>query len=199
MDYAKMRAIAEDLTAYAEHLEGAWSVEIGPSGPFLAMMSPSKRHEGTVHRIRNQLNVQLPSTHPAYTCATGPEIEHPSIGRMRRPDAVVIPEDVLDEEGLAVDATRVLAVVEIVSPSNPDNDYSEKLTEYAAMGIAHYMIVDPRTGTIEVHSDPCGDRYRSKDPYIYGDSVPFGAWTVETSAFRRYGKAGDDKARQGAG
>ncbi|WP_406136818.1 hypothetical protein [Streptomyces sp. NBC_01089] len=56
MDYATMRAIAEDLTAYAEQLEGSWKVEIGPSGPFLAMVSPSKRHEGTVRRIRNQLN-----------------------------------------------------------------------------------------------------------------------------------------------
>lgn len=191
MEYAKMRAIAEELMVYAEHLEGSWKVEIGPSGPFLAMMSPSKRHEGTVRRIRDQLNAQLPATHPGYICENGPEIEHPSIGRMRRPDAVVIPEEVLDEEGLTVDATQVLAVIEIVSPSNPDNDYGEKLTEYPAMGIAHYMIVDPRTGTIEVHSEPCKGRYSRKDPYIFGDKVPFGAWTVETSAFRRYGKAGN--------
>ncbi|MET7481420.1 Uma2 family endonuclease [Streptomyces sp. NPDC005648] len=192
MEYGKMRAIAEELTAYAERLEGSWTVEIGPSGPFLAMMSPSKRHEGTIRRIRNQLNDQLPTTHPGYVCENGPEIEHPEIGRMRRPDAVVIPEEALDEEGLAVDATQVLAVIEIVSPSNPDNDYHEKLAEYPAMGIAHYLIVDPRTGTIEVHSEPCGDRYRHKDPYIFGDTVPFGSWRLETASFRRYGKAGNE-------
>ncbi|MFF4275981.1 hypothetical protein [Streptomyces sp. NPDC001536] len=56
------------------------------------------------------------------------------------------------------------------------------------MGIAHYMIVDPRTGTIEVHSDPCKDRYSSKEPYIFGDSVPFGPWVVRTVDFGRYGK-----------
>ncbi|MEU5901066.1 MULTISPECIES: Uma2 family endonuclease [Streptomyces] len=190
MDYARMRAIAEELGAYAERLEGSWNVEIGPSGPILAMMCPSKRHEGTVRRIRDQLNKQLPATHPGYVCENGPEIEHPSIGRMRRPDAVVIPEAVLDEDGLAVDATNVLAVVEIVSPSNPDNDYGEKLSEYPAMGIGHYLIVDPRTGTIEVHSEPCAGRYRSKEPYIFGDAVPFGPWTVETAAFRRYEKPG---------
>ncbi|MEH0418760.1 Uma2 family endonuclease [Streptomyces sp. B21-083] len=191
MDYAKMRAIAEELTAYAESLEGTWKVEVGPSGPFLAMISPSKRREGTVRRIRNQLDEQLLTTHPGYICASGPEIEHPAISRMRRPDAVVIPEDVLDEEGLAVDATQVLAVIEIVSPSDPNNDYGEKLTEYPAMGIAHYMIVDPRTGTIEVHSDPCKGRYQRKDPFIFGDSVPVGPWTAETHAFRRYGRAGN--------
>ncbi|MFD9862461.1 Uma2 family endonuclease [Streptomyces alboflavus] len=188
MDYAKMRAIAEELGVYAERLEGSWSVEIGPSGPILAMMCPSKRHEGTVRRIRNQLNEQLPDTHPGYICENGPEVEHPSIGRMRRPDALVIPESVLDEEGLAVDATQVLAVIEIVSPSNPENDYVEKLSEYPAMGIEHYLIVDPRKGTIEVHSEPCGTHYGEKEPYIFGDQVSLGPWTVDTSEFRRYGK-----------
>lgn len=191
-----MRAIAEELIAYAEHLEGSWTIEIGPSGPFLAMTIPSKRREGAVRRIRKQLDEQLLTTHPGYICANGPEIEHPAIGRMRRPDAVVIPEEVLDEEGLTVDATQVLAVIEIVSPSNPDNDYGEKLSEYPAMGIAHYLIVDPRTGTIEVHADPCKGRYQHKDPYIFGDSVPFGPWTLETADFRRYGKAESDDARR---
>jgi Uma2 family endonuclease len=197
MEYAKMRAIAEELGAYAEHLEGAWSVEIGPSGPVLAMRRPSKRHAGTIRRICKQLDAQLPVTHPGYICANGPEIEHPGIGRMRLPDAAVIPEEALDEEGLAVDATQVLAVVEIISPSNPNNDYIEKLADYPAMGIPHYLIVDPRTGTVEAHSEPRKGRYTRKDPYIYGDKVPFGAWTVETADFRRYGKAGDGAARAG--
>ncbi|MEU6761168.1 Uma2 family endonuclease [Streptomyces sp. NPDC046853] len=190
MEYAKMRAIAEELMEHAERLEGSWMVEIGPSGPRLAMITPSKRREGTVRRIREQLDGQLPATHPGHICANGPQIEHPSIGRMRRPDALVITEAVLDEEGIAVDATQVLAVIEIVSPSNPNNDYGEKLTEYPAMGIEHYMIVDPRTGTIEVHSEPCAGRYGNKEPYIFGDEVPFGPWTVETAAFRRYGRPG---------
>ncbi|MEU4873688.1 Uma2 family endonuclease [Streptomyces sp. NPDC021608] len=191
MEYAKMRAIAEQLGAYAEGLEGAWSVEIGPAGPILAMMCPSKRHEGTIRRICKQLDEQLLSTHPGFICASGPEIEHPAIARMRLPDAVVIPEDTLDEPGLAVDVTQVLAVVEIVSPSNPNNDLIEKLADYPSMGIPHYMIVDPRTGTVEVHSEPCAGRYSHLESYIYGDKVPFGPWTVETADFRRYGKAGD--------
>ncbi|WP_308460659.1 Uma2 family endonuclease [Streptomyces sp. Ru72] len=112
---------------------------------------------------------------------------------MRRPDAVVIPELALDEEDFAVDATQVPAVVEIVAPSDPGNDYGEKLKliEYPATGIGHYMIVDPRTGTIEVHSDPCTNRCTRKEPYIFEDSMPFGPWTMDTSAFRRYGKAGN--------
>ncbi|MFJ6069484.1 Uma2 family endonuclease [Streptomyces sp. NPDC093065] len=109
------------------------------------MMCPSKRHEGAVRRICKQLDAQLLDTHPDHICANGPEIEHPAIGRMRRPDAVVIPEATLDEEGLAVDATQVLAAVEIVSPSDPGNDYGEKLADYPAMGIPHYMPFGPWT------------------------------------------------------
>jgi Uma2 family endonuclease len=85
----------------------------------------------------------------------------------------------------------VLAVVEVISPSNPNNDCIEKLADYPAMGIDHCLIVDPRTGTVEVHSEPRKGRYTRKDPYVYGDSVPFGPWTVETADFRRYGKAGN--------
>ncbi|MEU0333199.1 hypothetical protein [Streptomyces sp. NPDC006193] len=51
-------------------------------------------------------------------------------------------------------------------------------------------VVIPRTGTIEVHSDPCKGRYGRKDPSIHGDPVAFGPWTVETADFRRYGRAG---------
>ncbi|MER6677076.1 Uma2 family endonuclease [Streptomyces sp. NPDC000983] len=191
MEYAKMRAIASDLDAFAERLEGAWSVEIGPSGPVLAMSRRPMRHEGTVRRICKQLDHQLSTTHPGRICVGGPWIEHPPIGRMHRPDAIVIPVEVLDEEGPAVDATQVLAVVEIVSPSGPDHDYVDKLADYPAMGIPHYLIVDPRNGTVQVHSEPCGNRYRRHEPYIYGDLVPFGPWQVETAEFRRYGKAGD--------
>lgn len=186
-----MRAIAEKLDAYAEHLEGAWSVEIGASGPRLVMDSRPVRHAGALRRVREQLDEQLSVTHPGCSCASGPWVECPSIGRMRCPDVMVIPEGVLDEEGIAVDATQVLAVVEIVSPSNPDNDCIEKLADYPTMGIGHYLIVDPRVGTVEVHSDPCKGRYASKESYIFGDSVPFGPWIVETGQFRRYGKAGN--------
>ena len=130
-----MRAIAEDLDALAERLEGVWRVEIGPSGPVLAMRRPPTRHHGTVHRIHKQLSRQLAGSHPDHVCTSGPYIEDPALARLRRPDAVVIPRDVLDEEGLAVDAKAVLAVVEITPPSGPDGSLADKLAEYAAMGI----------------------------------------------------------------
>lgn len=186
MDYVKMRAIAERLDAFAETLEGSWSVEIGPSGPVLAMARRPVRHAGAARRIREQLDKQVPVSHPGHVCAAGPFIEHLGLGRMRRPDAVVVPGAALDEDGLAVDAALVLAVVEIAPPSGPCDAYRDKLGDYPAMGIPDCLIVDPRAGTVEAYSDPCGSRYVRKASYIFGDTVPFGPWCLETEAFRRY-------------
>ncbi|WP_330236349.1 Uma2 family endonuclease [Streptomyces sp. NBC_00566] len=190
MDYVRMRAFAEELGTLAERLVGVWRVEIGPAGPVLALRRRPKRHAGALRRLRAQLDEQLRTTHPGHICAA-PHIEHPALGRMRLPDAALVPEAALDEPGPAVDATRVLAVVEVVTPATPESDRPERLADYPAMGIAHYLIVDPRTGTIETHSDPCKGRYARKGAYIFGDTLPFGPWLIDTADFRRYGKAGN--------
>ncbi|MET8692807.1 Uma2 family endonuclease [Streptomyces bauhiniae] len=186
MDFAKMRLLADELDAFAEGLEGAWRVEIGPEGPSLALRRRPKRHAGIVRRLREQLDGQLRAAHPEHICAS-PHIEHPALGRMLHPDLSVVPEAALDEDGLAVDASPVMASAEIATEVE---DCAARAGVFAAMGIAHYLIVDPRTGTIEVHSDPCKGRYARKDAYIFGDTVPFGPWLIDTADFKRYGKAG---------
>ncbi|MHC3818370.1 PDDEXK family nuclease [Streptomyces sp. DT9] len=112
--YAWMRKVADELSEYAEHLEGSWSVEIGAAGPVMTMMRPVNRHERIAGRIRDQINQQITLTHPGWIAETGQEVEDPQVGRMRRPDVLVCK-----------------------------------------------------------------------------GSVPFGAWSIDTSAFRRYGKIGD--------
>ncbi|WP_262413515.1 Uma2 family endonuclease [Actinacidiphila acidipaludis] len=51
----------------------------------------------------------------------------------------------------AFSADAVELAVEIVSPSNPENDYQDKIRDYPAMGIPHYLIIDPRNGTAHHH------------------------------------------------
>ncbi|RLU96812.1 hypothetical protein CTZ27_17600 [Streptomyces griseocarneus] len=189
-----MREIAEELWPIAERMQGAWAIEIGAAG-VVVMMSPVKRHEAVATRIVRQLNAQLAVTHPGQeiVAQSGAEVEHPAVGRMRRPDAVVVPLPVLDEPGATVDPTDLLAVVEVVSESNPDNDYVEKAADYPAMGIPLYLLVDPRKGLVYTYADPApgsnGPHYTSVLPYVFGDQVPFGPWTVDTTAFKRYGDA----------
>ncbi|GGX58826.1 Uma2 family endonuclease [Streptomyces noursei] len=189
--YARMRKIAEELWPLAEHMKGAWAVEIGAAG-VIVMMSPVKRHEAIATRIVRQLNAQLPTTHldRDIVAQSGAEVEHPAIGRMRRPDAVVVPLDILDEPGATVAPDDLLAVVEVVSESNPDNDYVEKAADYPAMGIPLYLLVDPRKGLAYTYADPVpgsnGPHYATVLPYIFGDQIPFGPWTIDTKDFKRY-------------
>ncbi|MFB8209249.1 MULTISPECIES: Uma2 family endonuclease [unclassified Streptomyces] len=191
LDYAWMRKVADELSEYAEQLEGSWSVEIGAGGPVMAMMSPVNRHERIAGRIRDQINQQIGATNPGWIAETGPEVEDPRVGRMRRPDVLVCEERALDSDRDSLAPDEVLACVEVVSRSNPSNDYVEKMADYPAMGIGLYMIVDPRNGTIAVHDEPFRGAYQNGEQYIFGDTVRLGAWSIETGAFRRYGKAGD--------
>jgi hypothetical protein len=190
--YARMRAIAQELWPLADHLEGFRGVEIGPAGPFV-MMSPAGRHESIVYRVVRQLEEQIPRTHPDtdVIAQSGAEIEDPSIGRMRRPDAVVVPLHVLDESEGTVDAGAVLAVTEVVSKNTPDNDYVDKVADYPAMGIPFYLLIDPRKGVVFTYEDILpgsdGPRYARIREYAFGDAVPFGPWLIDTSAFKQYG------------
>jgi Uma2 family endonuclease len=47
----------------------------------------------------------------------------------------------------AFEAAMPLLAVEVVFPSSPGTDYEDKSRDYPAMGIPHYLIVDPRDGT----------------------------------------------------
>ncbi|MDQ1046128.1 Uma2 family endonuclease [Streptomyces sp. V4I2] len=42
---------------------------------------------------------------------------------------------------------EIVLAIEIVWPSNPENDYEHKTRDYPAMGIPHYLGLDPRDGT----------------------------------------------------
>lgn len=51
------------------------------------------------------------------------------------------------ERTTPLDPREIRLVVEILSRSNPDNDYLKKTADYRAMGIPNYLIIDPRQGT----------------------------------------------------
>ncbi|MFC4517617.1 MULTISPECIES: Uma2 family endonuclease [Streptomyces] len=187
------RTVYEHLRKYAAELvpaEGVGYPEIS-HGQIVMMMSPVKRHELAARRLRRQLDDQVGRTNPGYIAETGPQVESVPLGIMRRPDLVVIPEASLEEEGENVDASEVLLVAEIVSRTNPENDYVGKMRDYPAMKIPHYLIIDPRTGTCHHHARPvgCGDqaRYDKSRDYDFGEVITIGEWTVDSGEFLRYG------------
>ncbi|WP_069467728.1 Uma2 family endonuclease, partial [Actinacidiphila rubida] len=159
MDYARMRAVADELSKLTpDTLRG---YEIGPD-QIVMTVPPSRPHEFVAFSVRKQLEQQLSAELVAHT---GGEVEDPSLGRLRRPDVIVVPYAVFAEATMdPFHPEDIALVVEIVSPSNHTTDYIEKVRDYAAMGIEHYLIVDPRKGTLTVFTDPGeapdGPRYR---------------------------------------
>jgi Uma2 family endonuclease len=152
-------------------------------------MSPSRPHELISMRLRRQLDHQLTDGLVAHS---GGEVADASLGRLRIPGLIVVPEDVFAEETMDPFQPRDLSLIaEIVSPSDHGNDCMDKMQEHPAMGIPLYLPIDPRKGTVAVMSDPgpgpdgqpC---YRTRHDGVFGDKAAVGEWTVDTSEFRRY-------------
>ncbi|MEZ0065387.1 Uma2 family endonuclease [Streptacidiphilus sp. MAP12-20] len=187
--YRRLREYRDELTLPSGF---AWP-EIS-AGQILMMMSPSTAHDFNAIRLRRQLDVQLTA---GLLAATTGDVEDIGHGVLRRPDVFVYPEaefEAAAERGdAALDPHAILLAIEIVSPSNPENDYEGKMRDYPAMGIPHYLIVDPRNGTCVHHwaiSVKNGvPTYEGTAPYVFGDKITIAEWTLDTGELRRYKKA----------
>ncbi|MER5642273.1 Uma2 family endonuclease [Kitasatospora sp. NPDC002227] len=176
--FARLREIADELS----QLPMKPRMEIGPQG-LVMMMSPTTPHGLTAIYLRRQLEQQTPDRF----VFTDTDMQDAVLGRMRVPDLVVLPTDLLDAQPEeAINPHDVELVIEVVSKSNPENDYRDKVADYSAMGIPLYLIVDPGRGTAQVLSEPDGTRYREAHTYDYGEKVPVGRWLIDTGNFPRY-------------
>ncbi|MFI8233822.1 Uma2 family endonuclease [Streptomyces sp. NPDC085900] len=94
-------------------------------------------------------------------------------------------------EGDAIDPRRAHLVIEIVSRSNPANDYEGKLRDYPAMGVPHCLIIDPRDGSAVHYWAPTrrtGEvTYDNRQHYLFGDTVTVAGWKIDTAGLPRYG------------
>lgn len=60
-------------------------------------------------------------------------------------------------------------IIEITSPSNPENDYNIKLFKYRTAGVREYWIVNPHTQTVTVFDFEKGQK---SNQYNFNDKVP---------------------------
>lgn len=118
---------------------------------------------------------------------------------MRRPDVMVIAMADMDVPG-SFDPRALVAAIEVVSRSNPDNDRVTKMRDYPLMGIAVYAIFDPRAGDgavlTDIHSTPDGPRYATRKDFVYGEDVTIGDWTISTENLPRYASKAEDGASE---
>ena len=183
--YRHLRDYADQLTPPAPFTD---HVEIS-GGHIVVIMAPTGTHELVAWNIADVLRPQLPS---GIIVHTGGDVEDAALGILRRPDAIVVPYAAMQTDS-ALNPRDLLLAVEVVSPSNPANDYVDKLAEYPLMGIPHYLIVDPRDGTAQ-HYWQIVQRngrpgYDAHVPYVFGDKIPVGDWVVDTAGLPRYGEA----------
>lgn len=158
-------------------------------GEIVMMMSPVPMHGLTAKRIVRQLDAQLPPPLGAFE-NTDTDEEH--LGKLRIPDIVVVPEQAM-ERTTPLDPREIRLAIEIVSRSNPDNDYVKKTADYPAMGIPNYLIIDPRQGTC-LHLFQIGivqgkPAYEGRMPYKYGDTITIGDLAIDTSGLPLYDDA----------
>ncbi|MEV7613847.1 Uma2 family endonuclease [Streptomyces sp. NPDC089799] len=180
--YTAMRGVLESLD---DTVPGKF--EISKQGIVHDMMSPGRPHVFTAGLIGRRLERVMPEG--IWAVAGEPDVEDEPEGIMRRPDVMVIALDEMEGEG-SFDPRTLIAAIEVVSQSNPDNDWVGKMREYPLMGVPVYAVFDPRTGTgavmSDIHATPDGPRYATRKDFVYGEDVTVADWTISTEGLPRY-------------
>ncbi|MDT0380678.1 Uma2 family endonuclease [Streptomyces sp. DSM 42041] len=182
LQYQAMRDIVERMQ---DSVPG--KLEITKEGIVHDMMSPGGPHELTAARVSRRLEKVMPEGLLAHTGT--PDVEDVHEGVLRHPDVMVIAEADMEVEGPFAPQS-LLAAIEIVSRSNPGNDWSGKMRDYPMLGIPVYVIFDPRTGEgavlSDIHPTPAGPRYATRKDFVYGEDVTIAEWTISTEDLPRY-------------
>jgi hypothetical protein len=158
-------------------------------GQLVMAVGPRPRHQYTAKLVSRQLDAQLPE---GFFTFERTDTDDETLGKLRVPDLVVCSGEAMQTDD-PLDPRDIVLAIEIVSPSNPENDYDHKTRDYPAMGIPHYLILDPRDGTwtYQWGIGRAGGRpaYENRLHRPYGEAVTIGTggWALGRStppAFR---------------
>ncbi len=119
-----------------------------------------------------------------------PDVEDEPENILRHPDVIVIAWADLGVEGSA-DPRTVFAAIEIVSRSNPENDWVGKVRDYPLMGIPRLRgLRPPHRYRRRLHGHPPHPgrpRYATRKDFVYGEDVTIADWTISTEGLPLYG------------
>ncbi|GAA3492831.1 Uma2 family endonuclease [Streptomyces cremeus] len=132
------------------------------------VMSPVRAfHAKTIRFVWNLLEPQL---EPDWECVS--DVSFPFSDDFEFcPDLAVIPAAEEARNPSVCSPDLIELAVEVVSPSSVRNDYEIKNREYAARGIANYLIFDPRKGHCVTLWHPGPDGYQGRDTVPYGKQL----------------------------
>lgn len=142
-------------------------------GSLIVTPAPVGRHQLAASRLLGVLQAAAPD-------ATLPLVapydwKLPDAGSVQ-PDLIVVRRDDLDLDGPLPASARPLLVVEVLSPSNPEQDRAVKRALYESLGVPSYWMVDPvepsivalglREGRYEVEATVAGsDAFETDRPF----------------------------------
>ncbi|WP_256177716.1 Uma2 family endonuclease [Kitasatospora aureofaciens] len=173
--------------AYARTLTPppGWKVEVSGDA-VLVTAPPSPIHQRNLLLLRRQFDAHCPAE---LMPSENTDLASPNVGKLRNPDLTYIPLSVVELGGNEVPAEQAAIAVEIVSPSNPENDLVGKVRDYPLMAIPLYLLIDPREGDLVLYSEPSGSGYHRQWTGKFGDPVPIPApfgFDLATDALLRY-------------
>ncbi|AUG78857.1 hypothetical protein CFP65_4096 [Kitasatospora sp. MMS16-BH015] len=155
-------------------LPDGFKVEL--SGDTIVMtVSPSGIHQRNLLLVRRQFDRHAPAE---LLPSENTDLVSPAVGKSRNPDLTYLPEVALQTSANQIPAELAAVAVELVSPSNPENDWVGKVRDYPLMGIPLYLLVDARQKSVTLFSRPEGTRYHRREDVEFGETLhipePFG-------------------------
>ena len=123
------------------------------NGELIQMTPASGWHSDIVDFIQEQFKIEIRRLNLDWVVRPGTVGVRTGIRKSRIPDLLIMTEtqrQFLRTLPSAILEEPPLLVVEIVSPNNLDDDYRYKRSEYAALGIAEYWIIDPQNLKISI-------------------------------------------------
>ena len=120
-------------------------------GQIYYMASPSQDHQTISMELSTMLNTYLKSKHGSCRVFHAPF----DVKLQDTPLTIVQPDLMIVCDKDKLDGKRCNGapdfIIEIISPSNPADDYIRKLYYYKNAGVREYWIVDPRRKTVTVN------------------------------------------------
>ncbi|WP_405585630.1 Uma2 family endonuclease [Streptomyces sp. NBC_01190] len=134
----------------------------------IMMVGPPGIHQCNLVVVRRQFDAYCPGD---LLPSENTDLVSPGVGKSRNPDLTYLPADVLETTDNQVPAEAAVIAVELVSPSNPENDWVGKVRDYPMMGIPMYLVVDARMKSVTLFSHPDGGRYHRREDADFGEII----------------------------
>ncbi|MEY9847784.1 Uma2 family endonuclease [Streptacidiphilus sp. MAP5-3] len=139
------------------------------SGDTIVMMViPSGIHQRNLLTVRREFDAHAPSE---LLPSENTDLVSPNVGKSRNPDLTYLPGEALETTDNQVPAEVATIAVELVSPSNPENDWIGKVRDYPVMGIPLYLVIDARQKTVTLFSRPDGTKYHRREDIEFGETL----------------------------